>query len=133
MIEQTNLVVIDWTYTAPINPDDAEEKLTSDISLDIMKKRASDKKGIACRFSCRFHYGDDRILTYIAEDSYVIDLADRVDRNEILKMIRNSFSKFNEKFEFRKLGTVLEHKKLKPLNEAGINVDAIVPLLNEQH
>ncbi len=130
MIEQTDLVVTEWIYMPPGNFSDAEGKITSHISLDVMKKSAPTKKGIACRFSCKFFYGSDTILLYVGEDSYVIDLADKIDKYEILKMIRNSYAKFIEKFEFRKLGTILQDKKLKSLDEANINIDAIVPLLN---
>jgi len=130
MIEQTDLVVTEWIYMPPGNFSDKEGKITSHISLDVMKKSAPTKKGIACRFSCKFFYGSDTILLYVGEDSYVIDLADKIDKYEILKMIRNSYAKFIEKFEFRKLGTILQDKKLKSLDEANINIDAIVPLLN---
>jgi len=130
MIEQTDLVVTEWVYMPPNNFTDSEPQITSHISLEVMKKSAPTKKGIACRFSCKFFNGSDTILLYVGEDSYVIDLADKIDKNEILKMLRNSYSKFTEKFEFRKLGTILQDKKLKPLDEANINIDAITPLLN---
>ena len=94
MIEQTELVVTEWHYHSPLNPDNAGEKLLSVVTLDVMKKRAATKKGIACRFCCRFTIEKETILVYIAEDSYVIDLDDIIDRSELLKMIRNSFSKF---------------------------------------
>lgn len=129
MIEQTELVVTEWHYHSPLNPDNAGEKLSSVVTLDVMKKRAATKKGIACRFSCRFTIEKETILVYIAEDSYVIDLDDIIDRNELLKMIRNSFSKFKEKFDLRKSGTILQDKTLSPLNENQINLDAILPLL----
>ena len=73
--------------------------------------------------------GEEPVLDYTAEHSYVIDLEDTIDKNELLKMLRNSFTNFNEKFEFRKLGTVLHDKKLTPLDETNINLDAIIPLL----
>ena len=130
MIEQTDLIVSEWIYTPPVNASDAGEKLTSHISLEVMKKRAADKKGIACRFSCRFVNGSETILLYVAEDSYVIDLADSIDKSEMLNMLRNSYAKFTEKFEFRKLGTVLQDKKLTALDEKNIDIDAILPLLN---
>jgi len=130
MIEQTDLIVNEWIYIPPADLSDAGEKITSQISLEVMKKTAADKKGIACRFSCKFLKGSDTVLLYIAEDSYVIDLDDIIDKNEVLKMLRNSYSKFTEKFEFRKLGTILQNNNLKPLDEGNINVDAIIPLLN---
>ena len=114
----------------PANADETEGKTTSDLSLEVMRKGTSTKKGLACRFSCKFFHGSDTLLLYIAEDSYVIDLDDMIDKNEILKMIRNSYSKFKETFDVRKLGTILQNRSLIPLNEAGIDVDAILPLLN---
>ena len=74
--------------------------------------------------------GEEPVLDYTAAHSYVIDLEDTIDKNELLKMLRNSFTNFNEKFEFRKLGTILYDKKLAPLDETNINLDAIIPLLN---
>jgi hypothetical protein len=71
------------------------------------------------------------VLEYVAEDSYVIDLADKIDKHELLSMIRNSYSKFKEKFEFRKSATVLWDKSLAPLDESKLNLDAILPLLEE--
>lgn len=130
MIEQTDLIVKEWIYIPPANFSNSEDKITSQISLEVMKKTAATKKGIAFRFSCKFLNGTDTILLYIGEDSYVIDFDDKIDKNEILKMARNSYSKFTEKFEFRKLGTILQDKKIIPLVEANINIEAIVPLLN---
>ena len=130
MIEQTELVVIQWHYHPPLNAVGASEKLSESTSLDVMKKRASTKKGIACRFSCRFTLENETILEYVTEDSYVIDLDDVITRNDLVTMIRNSFSKFKEKFDFRKLGTVLHDKSLVALDETRINFDAILPLLN---
>ena len=129
MIEQTDIIVKEWIYTPPVNFSDSHN-ITSSISLEVMKKSAQTKKGIACRFSCKFLHGNDTILLYVGEDSYVIDLGDAIDKNEILTMIRNSYSKFTEKFEFRKPGTILRNKTLVPLDEKNINVDAILPLLN---
>lgn len=129
MIEQTELVVTEWHYHPPVNSIGTGEKLLSSITLDVMKKRAADKKGIACRFSCRFTLENETILEYVAEDSYVIDLADVIDKHELLKMIMNTYSKFKEKFELRKFGTALQDKTLKPLNENQIDLDPILPLL----
>ena len=130
MIEQTELVVSEWHYHPPVNSIDAVEKISDFTSLDVMKKRAATKKGIACRFSCRFVLENETILEYVAADSYVIDLADIIDKNELLTMIRNSYSKFKEKFDLRKLSTVLRDKSLRPLDEMKIDLDAILPLLN---
>ncbi|MBK5272367.1 MAG: hypothetical protein JJE22_15275 [Bacteroidia bacterium] len=129
MIEQTELVVTEWHYHPPANFIDTGKNISNDISLDVMKKRAADKKGIACRFSCRFIIENETILEYAAEDSYVIDLADIIDKHEILIMIRNSYSKFKEKFDLRKFGTVLQNKSLRVLDETQIDLDAILPLL----
>ncbi|MFI5133291.1 MAG: hypothetical protein ACHQEB_03090 [Chitinophagales bacterium] len=129
MIEQTELVVTEWHYHEPVNPIGTGDKLSSSVSLDVMKKRAATKKGIACRFSCEFKIENETILEYAAEDSYVIDLEDVIDSHELLRMIRNSYSKFKERFDLRKLGTVLQDKTLRPLDETQINVDAILPLL----
>ena len=129
MIEQTPLVVTEWHYHQPVNSMDEGKKISNFITLDVMKKQASTKKGITCRFSCRFVMGDETILEYVAEDSYVIDLVDIIDKNELLTMIRNSYSKFKEKFDLRKFGTPLGNKSLIPLDESGIDLNAILPLL----
>ena len=90
MIEQTELVISKWKYHPPVNSIETEpEKLSSFISLDVMKKRASTKKGIACRFTIRFVFENETILEYAAEDSYVIDLQDIIDKSELQRMIRN--------------------------------------------
>jgi hypothetical protein len=129
MIEQTELVVTTWDYNPPAAGVADDEYIPSSISLEVQKKRAANKKGIACRFSCRFHLNEKTVLQYVAEDSYVIDLEDEIDKNELLRMIRNSYSKFLEKFEFRKMNTVLYNRPLKPLDESLIDLDAILPLL----
>ena len=128
MIEQTEMMVTEWQLHAAADTIDMNS-ITNYTTLAVMKKRAATKKGIACRLSCRFVNGKGPVLDYIAEHSYVIDLEDTLDKNELLKMLRNSFTNFNEKFEFRKLGTVLHDKKLTPLDETNINLDAIIPLL----
>lgn len=125
MIEQTAMMVTTWHFhTSAI-----DENVSNFTTLDVMKKRAPTKKGIACRLSCRFVSGNEPVLDYVAEHSYVIDLNDNIDKNELMKMIRNSFSIFTEKFDFRKLGTILQHEHLSPLNENYINLDPIIPLL----
>jgi len=130
MIEQTELVVTEWIYIPPVNPADTGENIISKLSLEVMKKTASTKKGIACRYTCKFMNGQDTVLLYVGEDSYVIDLSDEIDKNEVLNMIRNSYSKFKEKFEFRKLGTALQNKSLIALDESRIDLGTIMPLLN---
>ena len=129
MIEQTELVVTEWQYRPPVNSIGDGSKISNYTSLDVMKKRKGTKKGIACRFSCRFVSDKETILEYVAEDSYVIDLADVIDKKELIKMIRNSYSKFQEKFDLRKFGTILQDRSLRALDETGIDLDAVLPLL----
>ena len=129
MIEQTELVVTEWHYYEPAIIAEKETKVSQLISLDVMKKRAPTKKGIACKFTCRFFSEDETILEYVGEDSYVIDFEEVIDKHELLKMIRNSYSKFKEKFDLRKMGTALQNRSLKALDETSMDVDAILPLL----
>ena len=130
MIEQTELIVTKWLYYPPPNSiAEQPEKLSSSISFDVMKKRTSTKKGIACRFTIRFDFENETILEYVGEDSYVIDLRDVIDKNELHRMIRNSYSKFNQKFEFKKLGTVLRDKSLLPFDETKYDLDPVLLLL----
>jgi hypothetical protein len=128
MIEQTALIVTKWYFHPAANGTEFEA-LGNFTFLEVMKKRAPAKKGIACRLTCRFTNADKPVLDYVAEHSYVIDLEDHIDKHELLKMIRNSFSEFNEKFDFRKLGTVLHQANLTQIDETVIDLDAIVPLL----
>jgi hypothetical protein len=130
MIEQTELIVTKWQYHPPSESIEAEPaKLFSSISFDVMKKRTASKKGIACRFSVLFVFKNETILEYAAEDSYVIDLDDIIDKNELQKMISNSYSKFKEKFEFKKMGTVLRDKSLLPFDETKYDLDPVLELL----
>jgi len=129
VIEQTEMVVTGWNYTPPAEPLDPKETVSNFTTLDVMKKRASTKKGIACRYTCHFVYKKETILEYVGENSYVIDLADKVDKNELLRMLRNAYTKFDEKFQLRKISTILKDASLTPLDESSINVDAILPLL----
>ena len=130
MIEQTELIVTKWQYRPPVNLIEEEpEKLFSFISLDVMKKTAPTKKGIACRFTIRFVFENDTILEYVGEDSYVIDLHDIIDKNELQRMIRNSYSKFQEKFEFKKLATILSTKSLLPFDETKYDLNPVLLLL----
>lgn len=131
MIEQTELVVSKWLYQAPANiilPD--ETKLSGIITLDVMKKRAPTKKGIACRFTCTFAYNNEPLLEYVAEDSYVIDLDDVIDKNELQTMIRNTYSKFKDKFDFRKMGTILSTIPLQHFDETRYDLEPILQLLH---
>jgi hypothetical protein len=129
MIEQTEMEVTNWHYHPPTKPINDDTKYISYTDFDVMRKRATTKKGLACRFTCQFKIGEETVLEYVGENSYVIDFEDFIDRPELLKMIRNAFEKFNEKFNFRKLGTILSDKTLSPLNESLIDLDAILPLL----
>ncbi len=131
MIEQTDLIVTKWYYQEPINSiEDAGEKLTSYLTFDVMKKTAPTKKGITCRFTCEFIFEKHTVLEYVGEDSYVIDLKDVIDRNELHTMIRNSYTKFKEKFDLRKLGTVLHDKTLVTIDETKYDLDPVLALLN---
>ena len=129
MIEQTDLVVNEWIYMPPAGFESADE-INTEITLEVMKKTAPAKKGLACRFTCRFFTGNDTILLYVAQDSYVIDVDDSIKADDVHTMIRNSFSKFKEKYEFRKLGTVLEHTPLNEFDEKKLDIREILALLN---
>ena len=131
MIEQTELVVSKWLYHTPAESiERAEEKLTSTITLGVMKKRAGNKKGIACGFTTEFVFENETILEYAGEDSYVIDLQDIIDKNELHTMLRNSYIKCKEKFDFRKLGTVLWDKSLPAFDEKKYDLDPILLILH---
>jgi hypothetical protein len=129
MIEQTELKVTEWEYNEPTSPKEGE-KIIASTTLEVMRKRAATKKGLACRFTAIFNIGEDVVLNYVGEDSYVIDLDDKVDKVELLRMIRNSFSKFNDAYELRKLSTLLHNKVLSPLDETQVDLDRILPLLD---
>lgn len=131
MIEQTALIVSKWDYHPPLNHIESGDELTSNITFEVMKKRVATKKGIACRFSCEFFFEKETILEYVAADSYVIDLEDVIDKTELQTMIRNSYNKFKEKFDFRKLSTILHDKSLLPFNEEKYDLDPVLLLLNE--
>lgn len=122
------MVVTEWHYHEPFEAGN-DAKLSSDTSLDVMRKRAYGKKGIACRISCVFTLAGQTILECAGEHSYVIDLEDQVDKNELRKMFRNTFQQFKEKFDLRKLGTVLRDTNLKELDEFMIDYDSILPML----
>ena len=130
MIEQTALEVMEWEYKPPSTPI-PQEQLTSSVELDVMKKRAADKKGIACRFTCKFMFEGNIILNYVAADTYVIDLGDNISMNDLHTMINNSYSKFTDTFNIRKLGTVLQHKILLPFDEKRYELGPILQLLME--
>ena len=129
MIEQTELIVTEWHYYPPGRAIDEKEFISELTTLDVQKKRAPTKKGIAFRFSCRFTFENKLILNYVGEDSYVIDFHEVIDEHELLTMVRNSFSKFKDRFDFRKLATVLQTRSLRPLDESMINIASMLPLL----
>jgi len=129
MIEQTELVITEWIYLPTAISTETDAKITSQTGLDVMKKRNSLKKGIAVRLTSKFSIGKDPVLLYVAEHSYVIDFEDAIDKAELTRMFKNSLAQFNEKFEIRKLGTVLQNCSLSPLEESKIDYNAILPLL----
>lgn len=129
MIEQTPLVVTAWDYHEPVNGLSKDDQVLSAVSLDVMKKSAPTKKGIAFRFTCLFKLESQLILTFITEDSYVIDLEDKVDKKELRSMIRNSFNKCKEAYDLRKLTTVLHHHAIGHFNENDLDLDPVMPLL----
>jgi len=45
-------------------------------------------------------------------------------------MIRNSYAKFKEKFDLRKLGTALHDKMLVSIDETKYDLDPVLVLLN---
>lgn len=129
MIEQTELVVTGWDYKEPGRPIGPGDPVENHLSVEVMKKRNSIKKGVAFRFRAIFVFENETILDYVGEDSYVIDFEDVVDKTEVTRMVRNTYSKFKEKFDFRKIGTALQNRSIRNLNESTVDLDAIVPLL----
>jgi hypothetical protein len=129
MIEQTELVINEWTYIPP-EPTHSVEEINSELSLEVMRKSASTKKGLACKFTCRYYAGEKTILIYVAQDSYVIDLDDTIDAVEVHRMIKNSYSKFKEKFDLRKLGTILQKASMHPFDETKMDISEILHFLN---
>jgi hypothetical protein len=79
--------------------------------------------------SCRFVNSEEPLLDFVAEHFYFIGFDEIIDKNELLKIFRNSFANFEEKFEFRKLGTILQNEKLRPMDETVIELDSIIQLL----
>jgi len=130
MIEQTALLVDEWIYLPPA-ASAADDIFNSEITFQVQRKRAPTKKGLACRFSCLFVKDKETILSYIAQDSYVIDLEDKIDANEVWTMIKNSYSKYKEKYEFKRLGTVLQNTPLAEFDETKLDIGEILTFLNE--
>ncbi len=129
MIEQTEMVITKWHYTPPAKLPATETEIMGFTSLAVMRKRAPTKKGLACQLTCSFVLENKTILELVGENSYVIDLDDVVDKAELLNMIRNSFSNLEERFDLRKLGTILHSRALQPLNESGLELDPVLALL----
>jgi len=123
------MVVSQWYFHLD-NISNTAEQFSNTTTLDVMRKRNAIKKGLACRLHCRFANSQGPVLDYVGEHSYVIDFEEVIDRNELLKMFRNSFTGFEEKFDLRKLGTILQNENLRPIDEKVIDVDAILPLLD---
>ena len=67
----------------------------------------------------------------MAANTYVIDLPDFIDRNELQTMIRNTYSLFKDKFDIRKLGTALQDKTLLPFDESRYDLEPVLALLNQ--
>ncbi len=129
MIEQTELLVTVWDYKEPRRPVGSGDQVGNHLSIEVMKKRNSIKKGVAFRFRSLFVFENETILDYVGEDSYVIDFEERVDKTEVTRMLRNTYTKFTEKFDFRKTGTALHNQNIRALDESAVDVDSIVPLL----
>ena len=129
MIEQTALEITTWDYKGFSRPIEETEYIPSEVSLEVMKKRNSQKKGIALRFTTKFTLEKEIILECSGEHSYVIDFEDVIDENELINMIRYSYQNFKEKFDFRKVSTILQNRSLQSLDESEINLDGIIPML----
>lgn len=124
------MVVSSWQYHPPDDLTEVDgDKLTSYVTFDVMKKRAPTKKGLACRFTCEFIFDKALLLEYVAENSYVIDLEDVIDRNELETMIRFAYVQYKEIFDIRKLATVLHNKTLLPFDESKYDLDPVLELL----
>jgi hypothetical protein len=130
MIEQTELVISKWNYRPPANSVEAGSALSSFLTLDVQRKRTATKKGIACRSTCEFVIEKQTILEYVAGDTYVIDLPDVINITDLQTMAKNSYSKFQDAFDLRKLGTELQDKSLPPFNEAIYDFEPVLALLN---
>ena len=79
MTEQTEMMVTEWQLHSAADTVDMKG-ITNYTTLEVMKKRAATKKGIACKLRCRFMNGEEPVLDYTAEHSYVIDLEDTIDK-----------------------------------------------------
>ena len=130
MIEQTPLVVVEWIYLDPGIIDKEKDVIANSTSFEVMKKLKGDKKGLACRFGTLVTVNGKIYLNFIAEDSYVIDMADIVDRKELITMITNSYSKFEAEFNKRKFTTAFISYTLSPFYAEKVDVDTILPLLH---
>tara|TARA_R110002050_G_scaffold141251_1_gene266280 strand:- start:34687 stop:35079 length:393 start_codon:yes stop_codon:yes gene_type:complete len=129
MIEQTALETTIWNYTPYPSPIEETQLIPNVISLEVQKKRNSQKKGIALRFTTKFTYEDHLILEFSGEHSYVIDFNEDIDRAELRKMIRNSYQMFKDAFDFKKLNTTLNQRELQQFKDSEVNMDGILPML----
>ncbi|MEO6404885.1 MAG: hypothetical protein ABIY51_15970 [Ferruginibacter sp.] len=129
MIEQTALVVSKWDYHAPADPNITESLILENTILDVMKKTAATKKGIACRFSTYFTLDKKDILEFVAENTYVIDFDEVIAEKDLFSMIRNTYKQVKETFDVRKLGTILQERSLNALDESKIDINAILPMV----
>ncbi len=129
MIEQTELQVSKWDYVLPKDFNPSEGTIREHTKLDVMRKRAATKKGLACKFTSFFTIGNITILEYSAEHSYVIDLDEVIDRSELVSMIKNTHSQFSERFDLRKLGTALQDSSIREFEEDKYDINEILPLL----
>ncbi len=132
MIEQTPLAVVEWIYLDPGNIDREKDVVANTTSFAVMKKRKGEKKGIACRFTSLLTVNNKIYLNYIGEDSYVIDLADTIEKSELVTMISNSYEKFEAEFNKRKFTTAFISYSLGPFHVNQVDFDAILPLLQPE-
>ena len=132
MIEQTPLVTVEWIYLDPGIINKEKDVVTNTTSFEVMKKSKGDKKGLACRFGTLVKVNDKIYLNFIAEDSYVIDMADVIDKKELTTMISNSHSKFEAEFNKRKFTTAFISYTLSPFYVEKVDFDAMLPLLQPE-
>ena len=129
MIEQTPMVTVEWIYLDPGNIDKEKDVVANTTSFEVMKKRKGDKKGVACRCSTLVTVNSKIYLDFIAEDSYVIDMYDSIDKKELITMVSNSYSKFEAEFNKRKFTTAFISYTLSPFYPEKVDLDTILPLL----
>ena len=129
MVEQTPLVLVEWIYLDPGIINNEKDVIANTTAFEVMKKLKGNKKGLACRFGTLITVNGKIYLNFIAEDSYVIDMADIIDRKELITMISNSYSKFEAEFNKRKFTTAFISYSLGPFYAEKVDLDTILPLL----